>query len=106
MGAEETGMRITEDIMFARATSLLEAEVDDELVALDVKLGKCFGFNPVATSIWKLLAQPRSFAELRRELLEEYEVDTEQCTEELAALLHELVELGLAKRTEEAAHAG
>jgi hypothetical protein len=99
-------MRITENTMFAQATSLLQAEVDDELVALDVRLGKCFGFNPVATSVWKLLAHPRSFAELRRELLEGYDVDAERCTEELAALLHELVELGLAKLVEAAAEAG
>jgi hypothetical protein len=98
-------MRISDDTLFARATSLLEAEVDDELVALDVKLGKCFGFNPVATSTWKLLAQTRSFAELRRELMEEYEVNAERCTEELAALLHELVETGLAKQVEAAADA-
>lgn len=99
-------MRITEDTMFAQATRLLEAEVDNELVALDVKLGQCFGFNPVATSTWKLLAQTRSFAELRRELMDEYEVDAGRCTEELAALLHELVEAGLAKQVEAAAEAG
>lgn len=99
-------MRITENTMFSRATSLLQAEVDDELVALDVKLGKCFGFNPVATSVWKLLAQPRSFADVRGKLLEEYDVGTERCTEELAELLHELVELGLAKQVEAAAKAG
>ena len=92
-------MRIEEDTVFTRAADLLEAEVDDELVALDVNLGKCFGFNPVATSIWKLLDRPRSFAELRRELLGEYEVEAERCAEDLEALLSELTEQGLVRRS-------
>jgi hypothetical protein len=92
-------MRIVESTVFSRAADLLEAEVDDELVALDVSRGECFGFNSVATSIWKLLDRPRSFADLRRELLQEYEVDAGRCTEELEAILGELMECGLTRQS-------
>ena len=39
------------DTRYQRATELLEAELGDELVALDQAQGQCFGFNGVATSV-------------------------------------------------------
>jgi hypothetical protein len=81
--------------VYERRTELLEAELGDELVALDAKGGNCFGFNSVATSIWRQLAGPKSFAEIREALLAEYDVTSEQCTEELRELLNSLIEKGL-----------
>lgn len=83
--------------VFMRARQLLEAELGDELVALEPLGGQCFGFNGVATSVWRLLEQPRSRVELEQALLAEYEVGPEQCATELAELLDELVAKGLVK---------
>ncbi|HKP34746.1 MAG TPA: PqqD family protein [Sphingomicrobium sp.] len=80
---------------YRRAVELLEAELGDELVALEPNAGECFGFNTVATSVWRQLAQPKSFAELRDALLEEYDVKPEQCTRELKELLDDLASRGL-----------
>jgi hypothetical protein len=73
----------------------MEAELGDELVALDPKAGECFGFNSVATSVWRNLEQPKSFEQLRDALLEEYEVEPERCSDELEALLEDLTARGL-----------
>jgi hypothetical protein len=73
----------------------MEAELGDELVALDAEKGHCFGFNSVATSVWRRLAEPASFDQLRDGLLSEYDVSHEQCTSELQALLDDLLERGL-----------
>ena len=85
------------DTTYHRSKDLLEAEVGDELVALDADAGQCFGFNEVATSVWKSLERPKSFSELRDELLAEYEIDDEQCSQELAELLQALFDKGLIK---------
>ena len=69
----------------------MEADIGNELVALDPDGGNCFGFNEVATSVWRSLDQPKTFDQLREELLEEYEVDDEQCTRELDLLLKDLI---------------
>ena len=82
---------------YRRATDLMEANLGDELVALDPKGGECFGFNSVATSVWRELKQPKSFDELREMLLGEYDVDPEQCTRELRELLDDLFAKGLVK---------
>jgi hypothetical protein len=77
----------------------MEAEIGNELVALDADAGHCFGFNEVATSVWRSLATPKSLDQLRDELLTEYDVSREQCTSELAELLGDMVAKGLLETT-------
>ena len=81
--------------VYRRAVDLMEAELGDELVALDPLAGECFGFNEVATSVWRQLAQPKAFEQIRDALLAEYEVGEEQCSIELRELLEELTARGL-----------
>jgi len=83
------------DRVYQRAVELLEADIGDELVALEPRAGLCFGFNPVATSVWQHLDAPRSFDEIKARLLAEYEVNEQQCTAELEVLLSHLLEKGL-----------
>ena len=83
--------------VYERATHLLEADLGDELMALDAEGGHCFGFNSVATGVWRQLVRPKSFAELLEALLAEYDVDREQCRAELGELLDDLVEKGLVR---------
>ena len=82
---------------YARAAELMEAELDDEIVALDVTRGTCFGFNSVASSVWRALAEPQDFDALRDQLLEEYDVNRELCEAELAELLGSLTAKGLVR---------
>jgi hypothetical protein len=83
------------DVSYRRAAPLMEAALGDELVALDPQAGDCFGFNSVATSVWRELQQPRTFDQLRDALLSEYDVEREQCTRELGELLADLSAKGL-----------
>ena len=80
---------------YFRATELMEAEVGDELVALQPDLGVCFGFNDVATEVWKQLEAPKSFDELKSHLISGYDVDEQQCSADLDLLLADMVERGL-----------
>jgi hypothetical protein len=83
--------------VYRRSIELMEAELGDELVALDPAAGECFGFNSVATSVWRELAEPKSFEQLRDALLQEYEVGPDQCSAELKALLQDLTQRGFVK---------
>ena len=78
------------DPLVRRRGQLIEAEIDDELVGLDVEEGTCFGFNATATRVWSLLETPRRVSELRDALLAEYDVDAAQCEHELHELLRAL----------------
>ena len=81
--------------VYSRSIELMEAPLGDELVGLDAKAGFCFGFNEVATSVWRSLERPKRFEDLRRELLEQYDVDEEQCAIELRELLANMLAKGL-----------
>jgi hypothetical protein len=74
---------------------LMEAQLGDELVALDPDAGECFGFNSVATSVWRELETPKSFEQLRNALLNEYEIGGNECSLELQRLLDDLTAKGL-----------
>jgi hypothetical protein len=86
------------DPAYRRAIELMEADIGDEMVALDQQAGSCFGFNSVAAEVWRRLTTPRTFEELRDELLESYDVTPEQCTNELRALLRDLQANGLVEQ--------
>ena len=81
--------------MYEQARQLLEAEVADELLALDADAGECFAFNNVAATIWGHLAEPASIDFLRDKLLDEYEVSPDQCDAELRVFLDVLTRRGL-----------
>lgn len=82
-------------LLFQRAVDLMEAEIGDEIVGLHVAGGTCFGFNGVASSVWRALETPHSFAALRDGLLDEYDVSREVCERELQGLLDDLAARGL-----------
>lgn len=82
-------------LRYRRALDLMEAEIGNELVALDPHLGSCFGFNSVATRVWGALAQPQDVEALEKILSEEYDVDPEVCSRELAVLLKDMDAKGL-----------
>lgn len=81
--------------VYRRAVELMEADLGEELVALDPERGSCFGFNEIAADVWRRLAQPASFEDLRDGLLADYEVSEQQCSEELDTLLNDMVGRGL-----------
>ena len=81
-----------------RSAELMEADINDELVALEPNQGTCFGFNSVATDIWRKLEQPMSFGDLKSQLLDEYDVSEEQCAQDLSALLDQMSDAQLIER--------
>ena len=86
------------DELYQRAAPLLEAEIDREIIALDRERGEVFGFNSVASDVWRLLDEPKTAGDLSRALREIYDVPPERCAEELDELLKKLVEMQLVAR--------
>ena len=66
-------------------------DVGDETVILNLKDGVYYGLNPVAAAIWRSLQEERRIREIRDILTEEFEVEAETCTEDVFALLTQLL---------------
>lgn len=86
---------MSEDIIVSRRASLLETEIDGEIVALHIGNGTCYGFNSTATRIWSMLESPRRLRDIRDALLAEFEIDQTTCEAQLNELLRELEADGL-----------
>ena len=69
----------------------VSADLSGEAAILNLKSGVYFGLNTVGASIWKLIQGPRSVNEIRDTLVQEYDVDPDQCEKDLLALLEELL---------------
>jgi hypothetical protein len=85
---------------YIRNSKTISGRLHDELVMMDIDQGKYFSLNPVATRIWDLLEESRDIDGICNKLVEEYEVDMEQCTGEVEEHLKEMVKLGLVLKVE------
>jgi hypothetical protein len=86
---------------FIRNNETIQGRLQDELVMMDIQKGKYFSLNPVATQIWDLLEKPLSLDELCNLLTVEYEVEPDQCREDVREYLAEMEKLGLILKAEE-----
>jgi len=87
-------------IRYIRNSKTISGRLHDELVMMDIGQGKYFSLNPVATRVWDLLENPLSLDELCGRLMEEYEVDIEQCRAEVTEVISEMVKLGVVLKHE------
>jgi hypothetical protein len=83
---------------YIRNNKTISGRLHDELVMMDIDLGKYFSLNPVATRIWDILENPVDLDELCNRLQKEYEVEREQCYIDVKEYLAEMVKLGLVLR--------
>ena len=88
---------MTDTTTISRNGTLLEAEVDGEIVALNVESGTCYGFNGSATRIWSLIEQPSTVAEICAALVAQFNVEPDECRRDVVELLKELQRDGLVK---------
>jgi hypothetical protein len=75
--------------------SIVVATKEQVFCALNMKNSVYYGMNAVGASVWNLLQQPKRVRELRDAVMEEYDVDAEQCERDLLELLERMRSEGL-----------
>ncbi len=80
-----------------RHSDMLSAEIGGEAIMMSIEKGAYFGLNPVATRIWDLIEQPKSVAALIQTITDEYEVSTEQATDDVQVFVADMIERGIAQ---------
>ena len=98
-GLENTGNTAREALrpndIVARGSGALSAEIDGEVVALDVTNGVCYGLDPIGSRIWTLIETPMALDDLCAALTAEYQVDATTCFRDLTDLVADLHAAGL-----------
>jgi len=77
----------------------LVAELDGDLVIMSVDTGTYYGLDAVGACVWKLVEQPRAFADVVEGVLERFEVPPEVAEKDLTAFLHEMQAEGIVSIT-------
>ena len=86
---------VSENSFIIAAKEQISSELAGEAVILNLKSGVYYGLNPVGASIWNLIQKPTSVREIRDAILEEYNVDFDECDRDVKALLEQLQEQGM-----------
>src|SRR5271169_5103026 len=94
-GVAEMDLPLSFHTIVVAAPEQVSCPLGEEAAILNLKNSVYYGMNPVGARVWELLKQPKSVAELRDILLEEFEVDEERCGKDLLALLGTLRGEGL-----------
>ncbi|BAZ34096.1 hypothetical protein NIES4074_66100 [Cylindrospermum sp. NIES-4074] len=93
---------ISKSSVVVAAKEQISSDLDGETVILDTKAGVYYGLNSVGASIWNLIQQPKTFAEIQSTILAKYEVESDQCENDILTLLQELAKEGLIEVKDEA----
>ena len=80
---------------YRRSRDALHADVGQDVVALQVNRGQCFGMEKVTADVWKLLEEELTLAEICDRLHQDYDVDEATCRTDVEKLLALLTEEGL-----------
>ncbi|MGF7119200.1 lasso peptide biosynthesis PqqD family chaperone [Methanobacterium oryzae] len=72
--------------------NVVSCDLEGEVAMLNMDDGVYYGLNPVGATVWNLIQEPKSVKEVLDKLLEEYEVEEDQCKDDIFSLLNELLD--------------
>jgi hypothetical protein len=73
-----------------RSEKVLASDIDGEIVMMSVEHGTYSGLDSIGSEIWSLLENPRRVSEIRDIMMKRYDVQQEQCEEDILAYLNDL----------------
>lgn len=73
----------------------ISCNLGDEKAILHLKNEIYYGLNATAAVVWQMVQAPKTFSEICAAVVEEFDVDPEQCQKDLRSLLEDLHTHGL-----------
>jgi len=77
--------------MFVRSPNALWTELDGQFMLMNIEDGSYYEMSGIGGVIWQMLETPRSEAEIVETILNSYQVEREQCAQDVRAFLEKLV---------------
>jgi Coenzyme PQQ synthesis protein D (PqqD) len=87
--------RLSDESRIAVSADQVSCDLAGEAAILNLKNSVYYGLDPVGASVWSLIQEPKTVAEIREALLGIYDVDSSQLESDLQSLLTQLSEQGL-----------
>ena len=86
----ENNKKISIDTIVTRKQDLDAADMDGELVMMNMSKGKYYSINSVGSRIWELIEKQVSVNEVKTILLSEFDVDDNTCKDTVLNFLNGL----------------
>jgi Coenzyme PQQ synthesis protein D (PqqD) len=86
---------LTLDSIVRTAGHAVSCELDGEAAILNITNGEYYGLDDVGSSVWRIMSQPHTVAEIVCQITSEYEVDAARCAADLIGLISKLAAHGL-----------
>lgn len=90
--------QVSESSVIVKVADQLSCEVGEDTAILNFGNNTYFGLNAVGSVIWNMLAEPMSVAEIRDALVEEFDVDRQECLRDVISLVSDLLDHQLVAR--------
>ena len=81
---------ISMDAIVTQVKELVASRVDNEIVMMSIEHGNYYSLDPIGSRIWKLIEAPIKIKKLTNLLMEEFEVDSKTCEQDVLNLLNEM----------------
>jgi DNA-directed RNA polymerase delta subunit len=91
---------MTNNRLFSQGQGHIVSDMDGEKVMLSIQNGKYYNLGQLGGEIWELMTHPVSIQEIVTALQSQYDVTQDECEEQVAAFLSQLLEEGLIQTTE------
>lgn len=83
--------------LFSKATEQVSVDLNGDMAILNLNTKTYFGLADVGAFIWQKLDSPTDLAKLTQAVVDEFEVESEQCRADVTVFLENLASLGLLK---------
>lgn len=85
-------------VLYRAISEQLSGDLGGEAVVLSLKTGKYYGLNLLGARIWELLREPISLSSIEATIMAEFEVEPDECSDEVNSFIHLLESEGLIER--------
>jgi hypothetical protein len=77
------------------AADQVSCDLAGDTAILHLKSGTYYSLNRLGSYIWNIIQEPTPVDDIRRRLLDEYDVESSHCEKDLLALIDDLAAAGL-----------
>ena len=83
------------EVLYSQGKEVYGAELEGEICLFDSKSAKYFILNSTGSAIWEIISKPKSFQEIKKILLETYEIQDLEYEKDIKIFLNEALSSGL-----------
>ena len=83
---------LTKETNIKKSPNAIESEIDGDIVLMNIYNNEYYSMDSIGSSIWKMLEEPKTIAEIIEQLLEKYDVSPETCEKDTLKFLNQLLD--------------